>query len=116
MNKQRLYPRMHVRVPVLCELANGEVFGGMIVATILSIFLVPVLYVIIEMIRERGLKARGKPGDFSASDLAVSAGAAFVARSTVYHATQLDKLVERISGKSLHEFSRDHVFRPLKMT
>ena len=31
MNKQRLYPRMHVRVPVLCELANGEVFGGMIV-------------------------------------------------------------------------------------
>ncbi len=34
------------------------VFGGMIAATALSIFLVPVLYVIIEMIRERG---RNKP-------------------------------------------------------
>ncbi len=37
------------------------VFGGMIAATALSIFLVPVLYVIIETMRERGMKSRGKP-------------------------------------------------------
>jgi len=37
------------------------VFGGMIVATSLSLFLVPVLYVVVERIRERGLEARGKP-------------------------------------------------------
>src|SRR5512147_114700 len=32
---------------------------------------------------------------FSIAELAVTAGASFVARGTVYHATQLDKLIER---------------------
>jgi 2-oxoglutarate ferredoxin oxidoreductase subunit beta len=36
---------------------------------------------------------------FPICDLAIAAGAAFVARSTVYHATQLDKLVERAVEK-----------------
>jgi hydrophobe/amphiphile efflux-1 (HAE1) family protein len=35
------------------------VFGGMLAATLLSIFLVPVLYVLIERLRERTLKAEG---------------------------------------------------------
>ena len=35
------------------------VFGGMIASTFLSIILVPVLYVLIEKIRERGLRAEG---------------------------------------------------------
>ncbi len=33
--------------------------------------------------------------DFDISGLAIAAGAAFVARSTCYHATQLDKLIEK---------------------
>jgi 2-oxoglutarate ferredoxin oxidoreductase subunit beta len=36
---------------------------------------------------------------FPIGDLAVAAGAAFVARSTVYHATQLDQLIERAVEK-----------------
>jgi 2-oxoglutarate ferredoxin oxidoreductase subunit beta len=36
---------------------------------------------------------------FPVCELAMAAGAAFVARSTVYHATQLDKLVERAMRK-----------------
>lgn len=36
------------------------VFGGRIAATALSIFLVPVLYVVIENLRERGLRRRGQ--------------------------------------------------------
>ena len=31
MNKPRMYPRMHVNVPVLCELTDGELFAGVIV-------------------------------------------------------------------------------------
>ncbi|MBL7211909.1 MAG: multidrug efflux RND transporter permease subunit [Desulfobacteraceae bacterium] len=37
------------------------VFGGMIASTFLSLVLVPVLFVIIEKIRERGQKGRGDP-------------------------------------------------------
>uniref|UniRef100_A0A7C4THB9 2-oxoacid:ferredoxin oxidoreductase subunit beta n=1 Tax=candidate division WOR-3 bacterium TaxID=2052148 RepID=A0A7C4THB9_UNCW3 len=33
--------------------------------------------------------------DFDISNLAIAAGASFVARSTCYHATQLDKLIEK---------------------
>jgi 2-oxoglutarate ferredoxin oxidoreductase subunit beta len=36
---------------------------------------------------------------FPVCDLAVAAGAAFVARSTVYHATQLDRLIEQAMCK-----------------
>jgi 2-oxoglutarate ferredoxin oxidoreductase subunit beta len=36
---------------------------------------------------------------FPITDLAVAAGAAFVARSTVYHVTQLDKLIEQAIRK-----------------
>jgi 2-oxoglutarate ferredoxin oxidoreductase subunit beta len=36
---------------------------------------------------------------FPICDLAIAAGAAYVARSTVYHATQLDKLVEQAMRK-----------------
>ena len=46
------------------QLGNA-VFGGMIAATCLSLFLVPVLYVVIERIRERGLatqKIKHAPG------------------------------------------------------
>ena len=42
------------------------VFGGMIASTFLSLMLVPVLYVVIEKIRERGKKTEGVkdvPGD-----------------------------------------------------
>jgi hypothetical protein len=31
MNTPRMYPRMQVNVPVLCELADGELFAGMLV-------------------------------------------------------------------------------------
>jgi len=31
MNPPRMYPRMLVNVPVLCELADGELFAGMLV-------------------------------------------------------------------------------------
>ena len=37
--------------------------------------------------------------DFDISNLAIAAGASFVARSTCYHATQLDKLIERALSK-----------------
>lgn len=37
---------------------------------------------------------------FPVCDLAISAGASFVARSTVYHVTELDKLVERAMRKN----------------
>ena len=37
---------------------------------------------------------------FPICDLAISAGASFVARSTVYHVTELDKLIERAMRKN----------------
>ncbi|BCO09067.1 2-oxoglutarate ferredoxin oxidoreductase subunit beta [Desulfolithobacter dissulfuricans] len=37
--------------------------------------------------------------DFSIAELAVTAGASFVARSTVYHADLLDRLIEQAIGK-----------------
>jgi multidrug efflux pump subunit AcrB len=37
------------------------VFGGMLVATMLSLGLVPVLFVVLERLREKVLQRRGKP-------------------------------------------------------
>ncbi len=44
------------------------VFGGMIASTFLSLLLVPVLFVLIEKIRERGQKGKNKPEGFRESN------------------------------------------------